>query len=126
MKIKDEQYFNGTFIDYNENIRNYTMAAITFKQVAINSEGESIPYIAVTFGVSACLPQDKADTEIGKTIAKGKAIKHMDHCVFANNLGIITPTITQKLLEQEAHFFELHPESYIAGYSLRAKKVTKK
>ena len=70
-------------------------------------------------GISVQNPMDKPNTELGKTIALGKAKKDKS-CfgkIYSTKSGFINQKMVEALLEQELEYFQNSPQVYIKGYN---------
>lgn len=101
-------YIQDVFTDYAGNKREFTMAAVSIQDECIDK--------CVSIGVAAKRVDDTFDAELGKTIAKGKAIKHRTFALYATDPGLINTTMVEALLKQEANYFKQNPGRYLAGY----------
>ena len=118
-------YKVGTFTDFSGLTRQAVIVAVT---VATNSiifteqddfEKEEFSEKVLRLGISVQNPQDiKVNTELGKTIALGKA-KNDRSCIgklYTTNKGMINQKMVEALLDQEFEHFQNAPHLYIKGY----------
>lgn len=132
MKIKRTVHKVGEFVDYLGNTRKFIIAAVSIDtegntEVDIFKEGNyglntyTCPK-ALAIGVSACLPNDEFNEEIGLKIAVGKALKDRSHWIFTTDEGLINTGMVEGLLTQEIEYFKKNPGKYLKGYEESKKK----
>lgn len=116
------QYTSGTFVDFKGQERKFVMAAVSIVDEDAHVEfteddcGMMAPK-CVSIGVSVCLPQDGFDEELGKKIAYGKAMKSVEHRLYATAPGMVNTGMITGLLAQESEHFKTDPGSYLHGYN---------
>ena len=74
----------------------------------------------VRIGISVQSPKDDVvNTELGKIIAEGKAMKDKScFCkIYATDKGSINKTMVNALLDQELDYFKQNPGKYLKGYN---------
>lgn len=135
-----------TFTDYEGNVRNFTIAAVSSvleEPTIVMDVNKAIGEIygektelefdgiqkALYLGVSVQRPNDDFDLELGVKIAIGKAVKEKSRfaTLYSTDLGLINSKMVAALLEQEAEFFISNPGKYLAGYNKdKAKYLAEK
>lgn len=115
------QYITGQFVDYKGDTRKYVMAAVSF-----NTSYAEDYLKCVSIGVSACLPEDEFNLELGKRIAYGKALKNTKHRLYTQDFGMINEAVVTALLTQEKTYFESNPAYYLKGYEDKQNKYLRK
>lgn len=78
-------------------------------------------------GVAICSPRDEYDEEIGKAIAKGKALKgkRAQRWMSSNLAGMFADNVIEAIVANEVEYVATHPEEFIAGYVKAAEKHSK-
>lgn len=120
-------YKIGSFVDFAGLTRQVVFAAVTVNKDAIivdedNEDEHEFDFSEkhLALGVSVQNPSDiKVNTELGKTIALGKAKKDRS-CIgkiYATNKGMINQPMVEALLEQELKYFQSNPGVYLKGYN---------
>lgn len=71
---------------------------------------------AVSLGYSFCNANDEFNLDLGKTIAEGRAKKHLDRMLFVTDSGLINTSVVTAILKQEADFVKANPQLFIKGY----------
>lgn len=138
MKKFREEYIVDTFVTDKGEKKNFVMAAIScdlqdcevYGDIEINERDDefAVPVNkCLVFGLSVCDPRDAFDEELGKRIAKGKALKAKSRfgVIFSSKPGMINSEMVKATLLQEATFFKSNPEAYIAGYKKKADGKSK-
>lgn len=89
---------------------------VIFCAVSVDEFSE---YKSLRVGVSVQNVKDEINTELGKKIAFGKAMKDKSCCgiLASSNKGMINAKVVEALLEQEMDYFKLNPGKYLAGYN---------
>lgn len=126
-------YKLGSFTDYKESQVDFVLAAVSIPTntvvVPVDEDGfedetqdqvESSKLLSI--GIAVCRPGDKWDEELGKKIAYGKAVNRRDHALVATDCGLINTRMVEAVLEQEAHYMQVNPGRYIAGYDEARRK----
>lgn len=114
------QYYSDYFVDYKGSKRMFTLAAVSVPETEDDNGMKRLH-----LGMSIQHSDDKADPELGKKIAYGKAIKYWDHVLLASSPGMINTAMVDALLKQEAEYFKKNPSSYITGYEHLKKQWLK-
>ena len=130
-------YKEGKFTDFKGVERPFVIAAVSVEEnlvIPIMEEVLTLRQKGVYFGISVLHPTDLGNkpiikggveiqvpiynVEIGKTIAKNKALKP-ETCinyVSSNEPGILSADVINTMLDQEARYFSANPSKYLAGY----------
>lgn len=122
------QYLTDYFVDYAGHQRMFTLCAVSVPMEALGvinfPEIEDVYVFSkeLRLGMAVQCHDDKADENLGKTIAYGKALKYNDHVMCVTSPGMINTVMVDALLKQEAEYFKRNPESYIAGYKQKKFK----
>ncbi len=128
MKKEKVVYKVDNFVDFRGETRQFIFAAVsvnTVETITITDDDdiEQMQKV-VRLGVSVQKSGDILDTELGKKIAYGKAMKDKS-CVgklYATDKGMINSRLVEALLEQEAEYFKNRPGKYLAGYDKDMEK----
>lgn len=116
-KMKEKvTYKSGSFTDYAGLERKFTFAAVSFTGNHPIT-GDKIGNLLL--GLSVVHPSDmeKVSDEIGKTIAKNKAMHPKTTIgVVGANYPMMSAGVVDAILEQEVERFKQNPGNYIAGY----------
>ena len=127
-------YKVGNFVDYAGNTREVILVAVS-REVEIDKDfGPAVIDFAdfsdkeikkeLRFAVAAQNVGDKPNTELGKRIAYGKAMKDKS-CfskLYSTDKGLINRTMVNAILDQEFQYFIENPGKYLKGYN-RNKEV---
>lgn len=128
------EYLCDKFVDFKNTEREFILAAISIPidgsvsmDFPISKELDKLPWFmdvtkCLAIGMSIRHNDDKYDTEIGKKIAVGKALKGKGKYLVVTDSGTVNTKMVTALLQQEAEYFKRNPEAYIAGYSKAKKK----
>ena len=139
-------YKEGKFVDFTGLERQFVIAAVSIEDNSgmtvshLKPLNVSFPEYDLTlqkgvyFGISVVHPSDVGtkkiikdgkeldvpiyNLEVGKTIARNKALKPETNInfVLAYNSGILGSSVIEAMLEQEAKYFITNPSRYLAGY----------
>lgn len=129
-------YKVGKFTDYAGNQREVIFAAVSIDLtkksrevlIKIDESNEGVDIFDVEFelipkelrlGVAVQNIGDVANTELGKKIAYGKAMKEKS-CfskMYVTDKGLINKTVVDAILEQEFQYFQSNPGKYLKGYN---------
>lgn len=121
MKKEKVVYRVDKFVDYAGITREFIFAAVsilTESSDVIDFTSNKEVVKEVRLGVSVQRAGDLVKTELGKSIAYGKAMKDKS-CVgklYSTDKGMINATLVNALLEQEAEYFKNRPGKYLASY----------
>jgi hypothetical protein len=110
----------GSFQDFTREVRKFTLCALTQEKsggIWADSSGFSEISKVLRIGLSIQGPGDSYDENLGEIISEGKAIKKPIITLCTDNKGVISGTIVEALLEQEARYFIKNPGKYIASYN---------
>lgn len=127
MKNVREEYIIDTFVDYAGVERRFIMAAIsidvsdTLCAAMTNLEDEyCVESInkCLALGLAICDPKDEFNEEIGKRIAKGKALstKSRISTLYSSDKGLINSSVVKAVLKQESEYLKHNPGKYIKRY----------
>lgn len=113
----------GKFVDFTGKEREVVFAAVSQELEDTTADTwttcEDL-FKEVRIGISVQNPKDDVvNTELGKIIAEGKALKEKS-CfgkLFATDKGFINKTVVDALLSQEVDYFKQNPGKYLAGYN---------
>lgn len=121
-------YKVDNFVDYSGKTREFIFAAVSldavndgFGSLVVDLTDASEKEIKKTLRIAVAVQNDKdeVNTELGKRIAYGKAMK--DKSCFSKlhstDKGLINKTVVDAVLEQEAKFFKENPGKYLKGYN---------
>lgn len=138
MKRDIETYRISKFTDYKGDSHSVVICAISQTPETISSnlivgwtddgcefDYNRDPYCdivrTVSVGISICHPADKFDEEIGKRIARNKALEAIP-VLYATEKGIINRLLVEGLIQQELEFLKRNPGKYIKGYDEAQEK----
>jgi hypothetical protein len=120
------EYVIGEFVDFKGQNRQFIMAAVSteieggYASHYINDDEyvEENVVKKVMIGLSVRNPNDEWNEELGKTIARGKALssKTRISTIYASDKGSINTTLVRAYLTQEAEFLTHNPGKYIKRY----------
>lgn len=127
MKMREE-YIIDKFIDYTGTEKTFIMAAISkdtsdILSVAVtNTDREYLAELTnkcLMLGLSVCNPKDEFNEEIGKRIAKGKALNRKSRVstLYSTDKGLINTSVVKAILKQEAEYLKQNPGNYIKSYN---------
>lgn len=127
-------YKVGSFTDYAGRQREVIFAAVSVSNEAAWILEKGKDFVVCEFlpkqlrlGVAVQNVGDIANTELGKKIAYGKAMKEKS-CfskMYVTDKGLINKTVVEAVLEQEFKYFCENPGKYLKGYN-HAKEVFNK
>lgn len=136
MKNIREEYIVDKFVDYLGAERTFVLAAIsedltgteeapsTAFTILKGEDGKGecdIEVIAkrLMFGLAVCDPNDEFDEELGKKMAKGRAInpKSRISTLLSTDKGLINTSVVRATLKQEAEYLKQNPGKYIKSYN---------
>jgi len=103
------------FTDFSGYTREFIFCAVSIENIDSKDDMK-----VLRIGVSVQNPKDaEIDTELGKRISYGKAMKNKSCCgiIVSNNKGMINTKVVNALLEQEAEYFKINPGKYLKGYN---------
>lgn len=111
--MKKIVYKTGVFTDFTGMEREVIFCAISV------DEGKDSPIKMLNIGIAVQNPKDARNTELGKTIASGKALKPKSSVgrILTDNKGFINTKVVNALLEQEFEYFRTNPGAYLASYN---------
>ena len=131
-------YKEGKFTDYSGIERPFVIAAVSVENTLNLNFGDEefkIKNKGVYFGISVLHPTDlgykklkeedpdSAKTpiyslEVGKVIAKNKAVneKTCINYIECEDPGLLSSSVIESMLEQQARYFISNPSKYLAGY----------
>lgn len=112
------EYVIGDFVDFKGQTRQFIMAAVSMEIEDGYVEEKIVKKVVI--GLSICNPDDEWDEELGKKIARGKAINRKTRIssLYATDKGSINSTLVRAYLQQEAEFLAHNPGKYIKRYNL--------
>lgn len=122
MKNK-EVYKVGSFKDFTGTERQVVFCAISIVEegdlVTDTCVSESNKTLLLGLSVQGPFDLEKENFELGRTIAKGKALKEKSRIgiIVSSEVGFINHSVVGALLEQELEFFKNNPGKYIKGYN---------
>lgn len=126
LKIKDmkkrTEFYEGTFIDFKGEEREYTIAAVSCS-IDENDESASDTEVKqLRLGIAVRREGDEYSRGIGMAEAERKAMENPFTVLRADTAGIINQPMVEAILEQEAEFFEINPGKYLASYNKDKKE----
>lgn len=118
MKNPREEYIIDSFVDFTGTERKFIIAAVSQDCLDCTQISEEEIEKALYLGISVCNAKDTFDEELGKRIAKGKALspKSRIGVLHATKRGVINTKMVRALLEQEAEYMKQNPGTYLRGY----------
>ena len=123
-----------TFVDFKGKSRQVIMcaASVDVDGVCINNlytsnrkDYETTKNVRI--GVAIQREGDIPNSELGRKIALGKALKDKTclAILFSTSKGMINKKVVNALLEQEIEYFKQNPGNYISGYNKDKEKYLK-
>lgn len=118
-------YKVGKFTDFTGATREVVLCAISTEVIGLfydlkNEDSSANDVVKeIRLGIAIQNTMDKANTELGKVIAYGKAKKEKS-CfgkILSTSSGMINQKVVDALLEQEYQYFKQNPGKYIASYN---------
>lgn len=133
-------YKVGNFVDFTGKTREFIFAAVSV-ETPTDDYGSLVVDLTDPFdhfdkevkktlriAVAVQNSKDEVNTELGKRIAYGKAMK--DKSCFSKlhstDKGLINRTVVEAVLEQESKFFKDNPGKYLKGYNKDKEAYLKK
>jgi len=125
------------FVDFTGKTREFIFAAVSLEitnddfgslVVDFTEDSEKEVKKVLRIGVSVQNSKDEVNTELGKHIAYGKAMKDKS-CfskLYSTDKGLINRTVVEAVLEQESKFFKDNPGKYLKGYNKDKEAYLKK
>ena len=116
-----EQYLIDEFKDFTGKTREFTFCAITVESDADTTELYNYAK-AIYIGVSVCNHGDTYNEEMGKSIARNKALTNPIENMFASEKITFNHDTVEAILKSYADYFKKDPGIFIAGYNTQKKE----